>query len=105
MRFLSEWKGVCPGPLDALVVDGVARGLVPIEVACDGPALPVAEVLRPGERYVTRGRLVLPRGIHEVRVRYAIDAATAAMIDRADNMGTWTGSAESPEVTVTATGP
>jgi hypothetical protein len=98
LRFLTGWAGVCAGPQDGLLLDGVARGF--IEVPCDGPAAPLTEAVAPGGRFVTRGTIHVAPGYHRVRARYRVEQRTMQVFGIKGNIGDWTGDVESPEVDV-----
>jgi hypothetical protein len=99
MRFFTGWEGACPQPADEVLVDGAPHGS-PDDRICDGPALATAKVVQPGGSFTVRQRVSIDGGRHEVRARYRVDASQARAIERADNLGEWTGTVESAPIRV-----
>jgi hypothetical protein len=99
LRFATNWIGVCPGPIDSLILDGKTRSFIEPQV-CDGPAGVATEAVASGGRFVTHGRIKLERGIHQLRARYEVGEGILLIAGVKGNIGDFEGVVESPEVEI-----
>jgi hypothetical protein len=69
-------------------------------VACDGPVAPDWVAVQPGGSFTTRGMVIVPPGRHRLRALYQVDPPEIVSWPAKDNLGEWTGRAESAELVV-----